>query len=78
MLDVDNTLLDNDRVIIDLRRYLEHSFGFENSERYWAIFEQRRAHRRIESGGRERMVRSAPAWDGREDIYVYAGEQTIL
>lgn len=43
LFDVDNTLLENDRVTTDLRRHLERSFGFENSERYWVIFNELRA-----------------------------------
>jgi FMN phosphatase YigB (HAD superfamily) len=43
LLDVDNTLLENDRVTADLRRHLERSFGFENSGRYWVIFNELRA-----------------------------------
>src|SRR4029453_2627186 len=43
LLDVDNTLLDNDRVQADLKRYLEYEFGTECSNRYWAIFDQLRA-----------------------------------
>jgi FMN phosphatase YigB (HAD superfamily) len=39
LLDVDNTLLDNDRVQDDLRNHLEHEFGAVNRDRYWAIFE---------------------------------------
>jgi FMN phosphatase YigB (HAD superfamily) len=39
LLDVDNTLLDNDRITSDLRRHLEHEFGVAGSDRYWAIFE---------------------------------------
>ena len=39
LLDVDNTLLDNDRIILDLRRHLESAFGVASSGRYWAIFE---------------------------------------
>ena len=39
LLDVDNTLLDNDRVIADLRGHLEREFGTASAERYWAIFE---------------------------------------
>ena len=39
LLDVDNTLLDNDRIILDLRRHLESEFGVASSDRYWAIFE---------------------------------------
>ena len=43
LLDVDNTLLDNDRVTADLRGYLEGSFGVERAQRYWTIFEALRA-----------------------------------
>ena len=43
LLDVDNTLLDNDRVIDDLRNHLEREFGRENRDRYWEIFEALRA-----------------------------------
>ena len=39
LLDVDNTLLDNDRVIADLRGHLELEFGAASAARYWAIFE---------------------------------------
>jgi FMN phosphatase YigB (HAD superfamily) len=42
LLDVDNTLLDNDRVTADLRRYLQREVGVERQERYWAIFEELR------------------------------------
>jgi hypothetical protein len=40
--DVDNTLLDNDRVIADLRRHLQSEVGAERAEHYWTIFEQLR------------------------------------
>src|SRR5215208_6359181 len=43
LFDVDNTLLDNDRVTADLRRYLEREVGRERSDRYWSIFESLRA-----------------------------------
>ncbi|MBX3325025.1 MAG: HAD family hydrolase [Nitrospira sp.] len=43
LLDVDNTLLDNDRVTADLRRHLEHEIGGACQQQYWAIFEQLRA-----------------------------------
>jgi FMN phosphatase YigB (HAD superfamily) len=43
LLDVDNTLLDNDRVVVDLMRYLEREVGQERQQRYWEIFEQLRA-----------------------------------
>ena len=42
LLDVDNTLLDNDRIISDLRRHLEREVGRELNERYWTIFEDLR------------------------------------
>jgi len=42
LFDVDNTLLDNDRVTEDLHRYLERKVGHERQKRYWAIFEQLR------------------------------------
>ena len=42
LLDVDNTLLDNDRVIADLRGHLELEFGTASAARYWAIFERLR------------------------------------
>jgi len=42
LLDVDNTLLDNDRVITDLMRHLEREVGREREQRYWAIFEELR------------------------------------
>jgi FMN phosphatase YigB (HAD superfamily) len=43
LLDVDNTLLDNDRVAADLRRYLTREVGAARQEHYWAIFEALRA-----------------------------------
>jgi FMN phosphatase YigB (HAD superfamily) len=42
LFDVDNTLLDNDRVTADLRRFLEREVGRERAGRYWAIFEELR------------------------------------
>jgi FMN phosphatase YigB (HAD superfamily) len=42
LLDVDNTLLDNDRVTADLKGYLAREVGREREERYWALFEQLR------------------------------------
>jgi len=43
LVDVDNTLLDNDRVTDDLRRYLTREVGPELQQRYFAIFEELRA-----------------------------------
>lgn len=42
LLDVDNTLIDNDAVARDLRQHLESFFGTERQHRYWQIFEQLR------------------------------------
>lgn len=43
LLDCDNTLLDNDRIIADLSDHLAGEFGDENRARYWKIFEALRA-----------------------------------
>jgi hypothetical protein len=43
LFDVDNTLLDNDRVTQDLRRFLDKEVGLERSTSYWEIFEQLRS-----------------------------------
>ncbi|MGO8899436.1 MAG: HAD family hydrolase [Isosphaeraceae bacterium] len=40
LFDVDNTLLDNDRVVDDLRNHLEHEFGAETRDRYFAILQE--------------------------------------
>ena len=43
LFDIDNTLLDNDRVIEDLRQYLDREVGPQRARRYWALFEELRA-----------------------------------
>lgn len=40
LVDVDNTLLDNDQVLADIRQHIEREFGPESGARYWAILEQ--------------------------------------
>ena len=40
LLDVDNTLLDNDRFIADLRQHLECECGHERSMEYWAFLQK--------------------------------------
>ena len=42
LFDVDNTLLDNDRVIADLTKYLKREVGLERARCYWTIFERLR------------------------------------
>jgi FMN phosphatase YigB (HAD superfamily) len=39
LVDVDNTLLDNDRIQDDLKGHLEREFGAGSRDRYWAILE---------------------------------------
>jgi FMN phosphatase YigB (HAD superfamily) len=43
LLDCDNTLLDNDRVLEDLNVHLACEFGAENRDRYWNILETLRS-----------------------------------
>ena len=40
LVDVDNTLLNNDHIQNDLRHYLEREFGTACRDRYWAILEE--------------------------------------
>jgi FMN phosphatase YigB (HAD superfamily) len=39
LVDVDNTLLDNDGIQQDLKDHLERAFGLASRERYWTILE---------------------------------------
>jgi hypothetical protein len=43
LFDVDNTLLDNDRVTADLKRYLMREVGAGRADQYFEIFEQLRS-----------------------------------
>jgi FMN phosphatase YigB (HAD superfamily) len=43
LFDVDNTLLDNDRVASDLKQHLIAKVGAPSANRYWQIFEELRA-----------------------------------
>ena len=40
LVDVDNTLIDNDRIQNDLKRHLQREFGAACRDQYWAILEQ--------------------------------------
>jgi hypothetical protein len=40
LFDVDNTLLDNDRVQSDVKEHLATNYGVNARDRYWALFEQ--------------------------------------
>ena len=56
LLDVDNTLLDNDQIVDDLKRHMTQAFGVGRQQRYWTIFEElrpsTRATRRSPVSGR--------------------------
>src|SRR5690349_24917196 len=43
LLDVDNTLLDNDRIVADLRAHFVRAFGAASADRYWVEFERLRS-----------------------------------
>ncbi|MFO0879545.1 MAG: hypothetical protein U0840_19545 [Gemmataceae bacterium] len=40
LVDVDNTLLDNDRIQADIRRYIADHYGVPARDRYWALLDQ--------------------------------------
>jgi len=40
LIDVDETLINNDAICEDLKRHLVETVGEEGKERYWALFEQ--------------------------------------
>src|SRR5580698_9600067 len=40
LFDVDNTLLDNDRIQADMKLHLTRSYGDATRDRFWAIFDQ--------------------------------------
>jgi FMN phosphatase YigB (HAD superfamily) len=42
LFDVDNTLIDNDRVQADLKEHLEQDYGIAARDRYWEILERLR------------------------------------
>lgn len=42
LFDVDNTLVDNDRVAADLQRHLVSEIGADGAQEYWRMFEQLR------------------------------------
>jgi hypothetical protein len=43
LLDVDDTLLDGDRLVVDLKRLLGQTLGTSGFKQYWATFERLRA-----------------------------------
>lgn len=43
LLDIDNTLVNNDAIVADLMKHLERDVGVEQQKRYWEFFEQLRS-----------------------------------
>src|SRR5256712_8001723 len=43
LFDVDNPLIDNDRVQVHLSEHLEQTYGVATRDRYWEIFEELRS-----------------------------------
>jgi len=43
LFDVDNTLLDHDKVTADLKKHLQTEVGSEKAQRYWQLFEDIRS-----------------------------------
>ena len=73
LLDVDNTLLDNDRIVDGPRAHLVREFGLACSDRYWSIFEAQRLELGYADylGALQRSVRGWDAVDGRVLIYIH-------
>ena len=47
LFDVDNTLVDNDRVQAHLKEHLAQTYGAATRDRYWDILEELRRRARI-------------------------------
>ena len=60
LVDVDDTLLDNDRIRDDLQAHLVERFGDELAERYWSIQERRF----VELGYRDYLGAVQEWWEG--------------
>ena len=82
LLDVDNTLLDGDCWIVDLKRYIEREIGETSAARYWVIFNQIRTelgyvdylgalqHFRLEVDGRNNVQIVEPQQLSRIASYI--------
>jgi FMN phosphatase YigB (HAD superfamily) len=73
--DVDNTLLDNDRVVSDLRKYLQREVGTKGCHQYWTIFERLRTRLGYADylGALQRYRRSYP-----HDIHLLAVSSFLI
>jgi len=66
LLDVDNTLLDNDRIIADLDEHLTLTLGDLNRQRYWKIFDSlREVHGYVDYLGALQQMRIGQESDSR-------------
>lgn len=63
LVDVDDTLLDNDRIRADLQVYLVEMFGEALAERYWTIQERRF----VELGFRDYLGAVQEWWEGADE-----------
>ena len=59
LVDVDNTLLNNDRIQEDLKRHIERKFGREYRDRFWAIQEKLLQRFRVENPYEPHLVTAA-------------------
>ena len=74
LVDVDNTLLDNDRIIADLRDHLAQAFGAECADRYWTLFEKLRS----ELGYADYLGALKAAWgDGVTTVFPRQGHYAL-
>ena len=62
LVDVDDTLLDNDRIRADVQVHFVDAFGEELAERYWAIQERRF----VELGYRDYLGAVQEWWEGED------------
>jgi FMN phosphatase YigB (HAD superfamily) len=60
LVDVDDTLLDNDRIRMDVQAHLAAGYGAELAERYWSIQERRF----VELGYRDYLGAVQEWWEG--------------
>jgi len=75
LVDVDDTLLDNDRLREDVQAYLTAAFGEDVAERYWSIQERRF----VELGYRDYLGAVQEWWEGEErDSRLLAASSYLL
>ncbi len=79
LIDVDNTLLDNDRFIADLHARLDETFGAEDASRYWTGFEQLRASLGyVDYLGALQLFRAGASRDGMSDAQLLRMSEFVI